>query len=648
MQPRASLALASALLGSAALAPAIAFAAPPRCVELALNPTYGLAGNANITATTSDNQGILSPSATIVPATGTNAAYCNVQIQFSSKSGPGDGYAPGESQTIGIGIGLPLNSSDGGTGGVQGAWNGKVENLGGGGLIGTIGSTTAATNAGFVGSSTDGGHNTSQNGGSAGNFGVIQSSHELDTGKLTDFASEAQHQQYLWALAVAKQYYGQAATRNYWNGCSTGGRQGVELAQKWGEDFDGILAGAPVAYNLGLDLAHIWPALVNRDDVVASGHPAITSGQYSAAVASAIAACDVQGTDVVQDGVVDDPRQCTWHASNNICGRPNAPASPNCLDPVQAAGIDKIWDGPRNHHGQRMWFPYLKNQTGGTFVLDPAFTSFQGLNAFTWDHRDLTFSAQNVYSTRALAAANPLHQPAPIALEDEWLLSDGPGGPGNFLVNDDYQGIIDHVHHGQKHGKIIMWQGSADQFVPWQDSVHFYRAVATAFGDGETDFAGLSSWYRYYHAPGVGHCGGGVGASPLAVTLPNGNSQIFDDLVKWVEDGIVPQSAGDSTHVGILATGPGSFGTRPICPFPTTAIYNGSGLATVASNYHCGGNLESSSPTPATNNVVTICEDLVTVYGRENSNVLDYKEMGITPGQCPSHGNGDLHADNGR
>jgi Tannase and feruloyl esterase len=648
MQRGVLVVLASALLGSAALTPAAAFAAPPTCAELALNPAFGLAGNRNITATASDNQGIASPSATVVVATATNAAYCNVQIQFSSKSGPSDGYAPGESQTIGIGIGLPLNSTDGGTGGVEGAWNGKVENLGGGGLIGTIGSTTAATNAGFVGSSTDGGHNTSQNGGSAGNFGVIQSSHQLDVGKLTDFASEAQHQQYLWALAVAEKYYGRAATRNYWNGCSTGGRQGLELAQKWGEDFDGILAGAPVTYNLGLDLSHIWPALVNRDDVVASGHPAITTGQYSAAVTSAIAACDVQGTDVVADGVVDDPRQCTWHASNNICGRPGAPASPNCLDPVQAAGIDKIWDGARNHHGQRMWFPYLKNQTGGTFVLDPAFSSFQGLNAFTWNHRDLTFSAQNVYSTRKLAAANPLRQPAPIALEDEWVMLDGPGGAGNFLVNDDYQGIIDRVHFGHKHGKIIMWQGSADPFVPWQDSIHFYRAMATEFGDGKADFAGLSSWYRYYHAPGVGHCGGGVGASPLAATLPNGNSQIFDDLVKWVEHDIVPQSAGDSTHVGILATGPGSFGTRPICPFPTTAIYNGRGSTAVASNYHCGGNLESSSPTPATNNVVTICEDLVTVYGREDSNELDYKDLDINPGQCPRHDGRDHHADKDR
>ena len=651
MQRMILLSLASGLLASTAFAPVAAFAAPPTCAQLATNPAFGLAGNPFITATSSDNQGIASPSANIVAATATNAAYCNVQIQYSAKSGPTFGYAPGESQTIGIGIGLPLNSTDGGTGGVQGAWNGKVENLGGGGLAGSIGSTTSATNAGFVGSSTDGGHNTAQNDGNVGAFGIIQASHQLDVGKLTDFAAEAQHQQYLWALAIAKAYYGQAATRNYWNGCSTGGRQGLQLAENWGEDFDGVLVGAPVVYLQSLGVSHLWPALVNRDDVVGLGHPAITTAQYGSAVASAITACDVIGTDVVRDGVVDDPRQCTWSAARNVCGAPGAPASPNCLDYVQAIALDKIWEGPRNHHGQRMWFPWLKNQTGGNLVLGPTVGSlFLGGAAFTWDHKDINFDVNNEYSSLDLAAANPLGEPSPIALEDEFLMGDSPGGPGNIFVADDYQAVIDHVHHGPKHGKIIMWQGSADPLVPWQDSIHFYRAMATTFGNGRTDFDGLSSWYRYYHASGVGHCGGGVGASPIAVTLPDGNSQIFDDLVKWVENGVVPQSAGDSTHTGILATGPGSFGTRPICPFPTTAIYNGTGLTTVASNYHCGGNLEAYPPTPATNNVATICQELVTVYGRETSNELDYKVLGITPGQCPrenDHAHNE-HADDNR
>ena len=100
-----------ALLGSAALTPVTAFAGkPPTCAQLATNPAYGLAGNALITATASDNQGLASPAAAIVLATATDAAYCLVHLQFSSKSGPKYGYASGESQTIGINVGLPLNS----------------------------------------------------------------------------------------------------------------------------------------------------------------------------------------------------------------------------------------------------------------------------------------------------------------------------------------------------------------------------------------------------------------------------------------------------------------------------------------------------------------------------------------------------------
>ena len=111
MRKRTFLAITTALLGSAALAPAIAFAGrPPTCAQLATNPDYGLASNPVITATTSDNQGLVSPSAAIVPATATDAAYCLVHLQFSSKSGPKSGYAVGESQTIGINVGLPLNS----------------------------------------------------------------------------------------------------------------------------------------------------------------------------------------------------------------------------------------------------------------------------------------------------------------------------------------------------------------------------------------------------------------------------------------------------------------------------------------------------------------------------------------------------------
>src|ERR1700676_5172195 len=116
MQIRSLLALKMALLGTVLLTPAPGLAAGlPTCAQLATDPANGLAGNPFITATASDNQGLVSPSAVIVPATATTAAYCKFHLQFSSLSGPAYGYAVGESQTIGINIGLPLNGTDGGT-----------------------------------------------------------------------------------------------------------------------------------------------------------------------------------------------------------------------------------------------------------------------------------------------------------------------------------------------------------------------------------------------------------------------------------------------------------------------------------------------------------------------------------------------------
>jgi hypothetical protein len=614
-----------------------------------------LKGNANISQTASDNQGLVSPSAVIVPPTAQNAAYCKVHLQFSSKSGPEFGYAGGESQTIGINIGLPLNGADFGTphnpagyswSAVNGAWNGKVENLGGGGFAGSLGATTDATNAGYVGSVTDGGHNSAQNG-SDGDFGVIQATHELDIGKIIDFQSESLHQQYVWALALTNSYYGQAASRNYWFGCSTGGRQGLELAQKWGEDFDGFLVGAPVVYWDDFDLSGKgWAPLMNRDFVVGSGHSAITTGQFSNAVSHAIAACDVQGTDVVRDGVIDDPRQCTYVASRDttiLASPAGICTGPNCLDLAQAKAVDMMWEspsgigGPHNHFGKKIWYGLMMSIANPSGGIGPKIGT-GGTNPerqYRWDHRDLTADVENIYSTRKLAAANPLGKSDPVALEDEQQLNQSPTGPGQYWQNNDYQGIIDHVLQGPKHGKIIHWSGASDQNVFMPAMIRFWRATATALGHGKADYAGLSSWYRYYHAPGVGHCGGNVGASPTLTIAADGQAQMFTDLVNWVEKGSAPQSAGDSTRMGILATGPGSFGTRPICPYPTTAIYNGTGSTTVASNYHCDGNLDTKT---------TLCQLPVTVFGRATDNNLNYQEVDVHPGDCERNDVADSHA----
>lgn len=150
-------ALAAALLATLTLTPTMA-AALPTCVELGTNPAYGLAGNPQIGGLT----------ATVVPlGPGVTVPYCRVDFTFSGESGPSAGYRPGQSEQIRLRVGLPLSAADGGIGGVQGAWNGKNRDLGGGGYAGNVGGVTSSTNLGYVGTSTDTGHNSAvQPGGS--------------------------------------------------------------------------------------------------------------------------------------------------------------------------------------------------------------------------------------------------------------------------------------------------------------------------------------------------------------------------------------------------------------------------------------------------------------------------------------------------
>jgi feruloyl esterase len=270
------LAVSGLALGATALLPAAALALPT-CAQLATDPANGLAGNPTI----------VSPAATLVPPSGPNAAHCRVDFTVSERGGPEHGYAEGEKQAVVLRVGLPLNGADGGTGGVVGAWNGKVQNLGGGGLVGSVGQVTAATNTGYVGSSTNSGHTAAQN----PNFAVIQATHELDKGLLDDFLVTSIRLQYQWALKLAATYYGTPATRNYWNGCSTGGRQGLSLALNHGKDFDGFLVGAPANFNSRLQLTTLWPWWVNR----AVAGNSLTPAKFAAANAAAIAAARSAG-----------------------------------------------------------------------------------------------------------------------------------------------------------------------------------------------------------------------------------------------------------------------------------------------------------------------------------------------------------------
>jgi feruloyl esterase len=487
-------------------------------------------------------------------------ARCELDFTYSSREGLGHGYADGQSQRIRLRVGLPRNSTDGGTGGLVGAWNGKVQNLGGGGLVGMLPAVLPATVAGYVGSSTDSGHTVAEN----PDFAVIQETNSLNYGKLDDFLIESVRQQYQWALRLAEVYYGTPATRNYWAGCSTGGRQGLSLALAEGDAFDGFLVGAPANYNSRLQLTALWPRWVDKD---VTGNT-LTSAQFNAAGIAAVQACDAQ--DGVADGLLADPRKCRFDARSQICGMPGAPAT-DCLQPEQAQAINMMWDGPRNDEGTRIWFPYERGASMGAF-LDLPHDPCGSLGAECWAHRDMTFDWGPL----------PLSQ-----FDDETMLATNVVAP--------YSDIMSTALHAAKNrnAKILMWHGAADNLIPHRQSIHYYNEAIETFG-GLNE---VKPWFRFFIAPGVGHCGGGPGPQP---------ENLFNVLVNWVENGVVPNSIPSSSIAG--RGGATITRSRPLCPWPQEAIFNGIGDQNVAANWRCGGHLETKE---------TVCFDLVAKFQNE-------------------------------
>ncbi len=572
-------ALAAALLAVITPAPTAAQGggphphhAPVNCTLLATDPALGLVGNPNIKSVAS----------TLVAASGGNQAYCQVDLLY--------GTSP--EQNINIRVGLPLNSLDGGTGGVEGAWNGRTQGVGGGGCAGSL-NVNAPVNAGYVGSGTDTGHA----GGDCEPGVNLDGTYNLQF--INDFIRNAIKQQVLFMKSVARTYYGVKPAYNYWNGCSTGGRQGYLLAQELPGELDGILANAPAMFWTRFQTAQMWGQIVMKDLV---GGP-IAEAKLNQATASAVAACDE--ADGVKDGIIDDPRTCRFSATANICGTPTAPAA-NCLTPAEAEAIDKIWDGPRNARGQKVWFGLDRGtQLGGAcfpfgcFSLNGTTPFFLGVTQLHWDEHDRTFDWHTV----------TIDGYPEVAQDGSRNIAD---------VTDTFGDLDGFERHG---GKLLTFVGANDQLIMPRGVFDYYRQMAARHGrHGQPDFERLQEFYRLFRAPGVAHCAGGAGPQP---------QNLFGALVNWVENGVAPDVIQAQGGAGAPATR-----TRPLCPYPQTAVYNGTGSTDDAASFHCGGDLEEPE---------VVCADVVTKYKHEVNGPLDFRGTGVNRRIC-SEAARDHHA----
>jgi feruloyl esterase len=612
-----SLAIGVAFAGSIALAPTLA-QAQPTCAQLLT--TAPIAGNPAVYVSASP----ATPTA-VLSTRPSGRMYCQINVTWRdpAEQGTAAGYADtgyptvDAFQTIRLAVVLPANSADAPTALPANQWGGRLVMTAGGGAQGSVPGLTGMIdlNPPAMGGGSDSGHGDA-NSGSGDSWGVIQGV-SLNYGKIDDWAGGRSNGITVQlAKQLAQVYYGTGPARTYWNGCSGGGHMGWAQLMRYPEEYDGALIGAP-AYNWQeFRLGDSWDALARKK--AAEQTTAITQAQMDAANTAAKAACG----DVSVNGVpiMSDPRACKWSATNNVCGKPGAPAAGSCLlNEIQAAAIDQGWDGPRNSYGRRIWGPYHRGIAHGSGTATAGSTA----QVMRYNHFDNNFASSNLYldtESINLAASQGVDVSNATTYENEALL--GSLRTADY-IDDNFPELLDMSH--ARGTKIIVYHGLQDPAIQFWNDIDFYIRTAAHFGHGSPDFGALASWYRLFLVPNAPHCP----QVPAA----------FQALVDWVETGTAPDSLVEGTPLP-AGGGPGGGGTPTqtiplLCPFPQKAIYMGGSTASAAS-YTCGGNLQTNA---------IICDNLRTPYKQETSDDLQAYGQ-YNPSTCVdnSHGgNGKGH-----
>jgi hypothetical protein len=426
-------------------------------------------------------------------------------------------------QSINLWVGLPMADK----------WNGRLQSLGGGGYAGTVAPPTAAVLGGYVGITNDTGHV-----GSDGKF-AMKSPGVPNKELQDDFAFRSVHLMAVVGKQVTEGFYGKRPEHSYWNGCSTGGRQGLMMAQRYPADYDGILAGAPAIHMDRFQTAQIWPQVVMARE---TGGP-IAAEKLNTASAAAIAACDT--LDGVKDGVLEDPRACKFDPKALACSPSNS--SESCLTPGEAEAVRRIWEGPKGHwYGLPPGTPFSMLAGPQPFMISVAHPRYWVYLDPEWDWRKLTYENFGAYVADSKRVVGPV------------LATDNPNLDG----------------FRKRGGKLVIWHGWADPGIMAEGTVDYYEKVAKRDGSPkEGKYPRTQEFARLFMAPGVGHCAGGEGPQPQG---------LFDAVVNWVEKKQAPD-----TILARKSLADGGTRTRPLCPYPAVAVWKGSGSTDDAANFRC-------------------------------------------------------------
>jgi Tannase and feruloyl esterase len=408
-------------------------------------------------------------------------------------------------------------------------WNGKFMAVGNGGQAGEIyyHKMGLPLTLGYAVASTDTGHE------GKGDDGTYALGHPE---KVIDFGYRAVHEMVMKSKAIVAEYYSRTTKYSYWNGCSTGGRQGIEDLQRYPADFDGVIAGAP-AINPRSAAQVMWVAqAVHKDEasfIPASKFPVIQKAVLNA--------CDA--SDGVKDGVLENPTRCKFDPNAILC---KGADGPDCLTSAQVETARKIYSPAVNPRTKERIFPGFEpgSEKGWGFAASaqPPQLTLTGLRNRVfkdpnWDYKTFNFDSDVALLDRESQAVN--------AMEPN---------------------LRPFFSHG---GKLLQYHGWNDNLIAPENSVNYYNSVADTLGGASK----VNDSYRLFMVPGMAHCRGGDGTDRF---------DVISAMEQWVEKGKAPDSIIAKRYAGDQVDR-----TRPLCPYPQVAVYQGSGSTDDAASFAC-------------------------------------------------------------
>ena len=431
-------------------------------------------------------------------------------------------------------------------------WNTRFYMIGNGGHAGEslddpgrAGQRNAALKLGFAFAQTNTGHDSRKEPG--GTF-VLSNPQ-----KAIDYAYRAVHLTATTAKDITKDYYGKSASFSYWNSCSNGGRQGLIEAQRYPEDFDGIVANAPWVDQTGFTIGAMW-------NQRALSEAPVSAAKMTLVAERVMAKCDA--VDGLKDGLIDDPRKCSFEPARDVPACPAGADRADCLTAAQAAAIAKVYSGPVSK-GK----PFFPGFMLGSEAVSPGRgggVSSGWMNLIVPAQADAKPADFNLAENtmRYLVHKPPKAEydykvfnfDTDISLLDDWSKQADAKNP-------------DLSKFRKSCGKLLMTYGWADTVLQPMMGVNYYEQAVAKNGSNTMDF------FRLFMVPGMAHCGGGIGPD---------RHDPMTAIINWVEKGKAPDSMTASRVVNNQVQR-----TRPLCPYPQVARHNGQGSIDDAANFRC-------------------------------------------------------------